>query len=197
MSKALREQRRAAVARQRRQRTLIFGGGLALVLVLAVYALTQAGPSRLRSITGTIEGLQTFTGLSRAHAVDIDLADVGRPPAGGTHHPRWLNCGIYREPVPTINAIHSLEHGAVWLSYHPTLDAEQVAELEAYTVGDPYVLVSPYPGQEAPIIATAWGAQVDLEDAADERIELFIQRYRTAGPEPGAVCTNGLGEPVR
>jgi hypothetical protein len=196
MSKALREQRRAAVAKQRRQRLLIYGGVLALVLIFAVFALSQAGPSRLSSVTGTIEGLQTFTGLSRAHAVDIDLAETGRPPAGGTHHPQWLNCGVYREPVPVINAIHSLEHGAVWLSYHPDLSAEQVAQLESYTRGDPFVLVSPYPDQEAPIIATAWGAQVDLEDAGDERIEMFVQRYRTAGPEPGAVCAGGIGEPV-
>jgi hypothetical protein len=196
MSKALREQRRAAVAKQRRQRLLIYGGVLALVLIFAIFALSQAGPSRLSSVTGTIEGLQTFTGLSRAHAVDIDLAETGRPPAGGTHHPQWLNCGVYREPVPVINAIHSLEHGAVWLSYHPDLPAEQVAQLESYTRGDPFVLVSPYPDQEAPIIATAWGAQVDLEDAGDERIEMFVQRYRTAGPEPGAVCAGGIGEPV-
>lgn len=196
MSKALREKRRAAVAKQRRQRLLIYGGVLGLALIFVVVALSQAGPSRLRSATGTIEGLQTFTGLSRAHAVDIDLAESGRPPAGGTHHPQWMNCGIYREPVPVSNAIHSLEHGAVWLSYHPDLPAEQVAQLESFTRADPYVLVSPYPDQDAPVIATAWGAQVDVEDAGDERIEMFVQRYRTGGPEPGAVCAGGLGEPV-
>ncbi|MDT8307731.1 MAG: DUF3105 domain-containing protein [Anaerolineae bacterium] len=196
MSKALMEKRRAAVAKQKRRRYLIYGGALALVLVIAVAAVTQTGGRSRFSSTGPIEGLQTFAGLSRAHAVDIDLADAGRPPAGGPHHPQWLNCGIYREPVPTINAIHSLEHGAVWVTYDPSLPADQVAQLESLTRGDPYVLVSPYPGQESPIIATAWGAQVDVDDANDERIEQFVLRYRTGGPEPGAVCAGGLGEPV-
>jgi hypothetical protein len=196
MSKALMEKRRAAVARQRRRRYLYYAGALVLILVIAVVALSQARPGPGGISGGAIEGLQTFTGLSRAHATDIDLADTGRPPAGGTHHPQWLNCGIYREPVPVINAIHSLEHGAVWISYHPDLPAGEVAQLEAFTSGDPYVLVSPYPGQESPIIATAWGAQLDVDDAGDPRIESFVQRFRTAGPEPGAVCAGGIGEPV-
>jgi hypothetical protein len=196
MSKALMEKRRAEVARQKRRKWLLYGGAAALLVVITVLALTQRSPSQRASATGPIEGLQTFAGMSRAHAIDIDLADAGRPPAGGTHHPQWLNCGIYREPVPVINAIHSLEHGAVWLSYDPSLPADQVAALEEYTKGDPYVLVSPYPGQESPIIATAWEAQVDIDEASDERIARFVARYRTAGPEPGAVCAGGLGEPV-
>lgn len=194
MSKALIEKRRAEAAEQRRRRYLFYG--LAVVLLVAVVAavvVTQLGRARLPS---TIEGLQTFTGLSRDHAIDIDLAATGRPPAGGTHHPQWQNCGVYREPVETIVAIHSLEHGAVWLTYDPELPAEQVAQLEAYAEGDPYVLVSPYPGQESPIIATAWGAQVDIEGVPDPRIDLFVQTYRDAGPEPGAVCAGGVGTPI-
>jgi hypothetical protein len=194
MSKALVEKRRAEAARQRRQRFIVYG-----VVAVVLLAITAAAVSALVSNARTlsrIDGLRTFSGLGRDHAVDIDLAETGRPPAGGTHHPQWYNCGIYREPVPTINAIHSLEHGAVWLTYHPDLPVEQVAQLEAYTEGDPFVMVSPYPGQESPIIATAWGAQVDIEEMPDERIDLFIATYRTMGPEPGAICANGIGTPV-
>jgi hypothetical protein len=188
------EKRRAEAAQQRRRRLIIYGAGLLLlVAVVAAVAVSQLNRTRLPS---TIEGLRTFSGLSRSHAIDIDLQDEGRPPAGGTHHPQWLNCGIYREPVETINAVHSLEHGAVWLTYQPDLPAEQVALLEAFTEGDPFVLVSPYPGQESPIIATAWEAQVDIESAPDPRIDLFVQTYHNAGPEPGAVCAGGLGTPV-
>jgi hypothetical protein len=194
MSKALVEKRRAEAAQRRRRRNLItLVAGLLLVAALAAAVVSQLGKARLPS---TIEGLRTFSGLSRDHALDIDLQDEGRPPAGGAHHPQWQNCGVYREPVETINGLHSLEHGAVWLSYHPDLPAEQVALLEAFADDDPFVLVSPYPGQESPIIATAWGAQVDIEQAPDGRIDLFVQTYRDAGPEAGAVCAGGLGTPI-
>ena len=194
MSRALIEKRRAEVARQRRRRMIVLGlAALLLVALVVVAVVTQLNRERLPR---TIEGLRTFSGLSRAHAIDIDLQDEGRPPAGGTHHPQWYNCGVYREPIPTINAIHSLEHGAVWLTYHPDLPADQVALLEEYADGDPFVLVSPYPGHVSPIIATAWEAQVDIEEAPDPRITLFVRTYRNAGPEPGAVCAGGLGTPI-
>ena len=48
------------------------------------------------------------------------------PPVGGDHSPVWLNCGVYDRPVPNERAVHDLEHGAVWVTYRPSLPATEV-----------------------------------------------------------------------
>ena len=124
-----------------------------------------------------------------------------RPPVGGPHWPPqaggvlgWLRCGVYTEPVPDEFAVHSLEHGAVWLTHLPGATDEQVAELGELAAARPdYTLVSPYPGQEAPFTATAWGAQLGVDDPSDSRLRAFVDRYAAGaqGGEQGADWANG------
>ncbi len=89
--------------------------------------------------------------------------------------------------------MHSLEHGAVWLTFDPELPQEQVSELEDLTVDNPYLLVSPYEGQASPVVATAWGVQVELPGVDDERLPAFLVKYLQGPqtPEPGAACSSG------
>jgi hypothetical protein len=55
------------------------------------------------------------------------------------------------------------------------------------------VLVSPYPGQQKPFAATAWGLQLETDTAADGRLGLFTGAYAGGpqGGEPGADCACG------
>lgn len=89
--------------------------------------------------------------------------------------------------------MHSLEHGAVWISYKQDLSPAEVATLTALTKGIPYVLLSPHPKQTAAITATAWGAQLAVTDAGDTRLPVFIKAYAMGPqtPEPGAPCAGG------
>ena len=118
------------------------------------------------------------------------------PPAGGAHNPVWQNCGYYDRPVRDENAVHSLEHGAVWITYSPDLPRDQVADLQSMAEGRSYILVSPYPDLGSPVVASAWGKQVALDGADDPDLESFIGAYRLGPqtPEPGAVCTGGTGD---
>lgn len=119
-------------------------------------------------------------------------AAAGNPPVGGAHHPAWWDCGVYQEPVPAEHAVHSMEHGAVWLTYQPSLPADQVAVLEELGQ-DEYMLVSPFEGQNAPVVATAWGHQLELQTAEEKTLKAFIREYKQGPqtPEPGAACTGG------
>ena len=56
----------------------------------------------------------------------------------------WQNCGVYDQPVEDSQAVHSMEHGAVWITYQPDLPAEQVDQLRDLVGGSGYVLLSPY-----------------------------------------------------
>jgi hypothetical protein len=124
---------------------------------------------------------------------EVDYAQ--NPPAGGEHNPVWQNCGFYDKPIRDESAVHSLEHGAVWITYSPDLPQDQIDELQGIAESQSYVLVSPYPDlpSNTPVVASAWGKQVGLSGADDPDLESFIQAYQQGPqtPEPGAVCTGG------
>ena len=140
--------------------------------------------------------VQTYEGLSNLH-VPGPVQYPQTPPVGGEHAPMWQNCGFYREPVAPENAVHSMEHGAVWITYSPDLPASQVEILRDLAADQTHVLVSPFPGLPTPVVASAWGAQLRLPSAGDRRLRAFVDRYRGSAqaPEPGAACTGAVGTP--
>jgi len=186
-------------AEQKRQIPIwvwIAGGGF--VMILLVMGLFYLGYQGQAIANSGIEGLVIFPDPGRGHQ-DGDIEYASLTPTGGIHNPNWLNCGIFDEPVRRENVLHSMEHGAVWLAYQPELPAEQI-ELLKSTVnrersrrGEPLIILSPVPSLEYPIVATAWRVQLDLEDATDERLQTFLDRYQRGPftPEPGASCTFG------
>jgi len=99
---------------------------------------------------------------------------------------------VYDAPVRNENAVHSLEHGAVWITYQPDLPESDREVLAKLAEGQRSVLVSPYPGLEDPVVASAWGAQLRLGDVNDPRLQAFIARYAGHGPEGGASCESGV-----
>lgn len=189
------ERIRAEEKRQDRRRALLIWGIVGAVVVLLIgfvsFELVRRGNQ------GQLEGLQQYENLSRDH-VQRSVDYEQNPPAGGPHRPVWLNCGRYDEPVPNENAVHSLEHGTVWITYRPDLPDEQVETLRDRVRGEQFMLLSPYPDLPAPVVASAWGLQLQLENADDSRLDQFVREYRRGPqtPEPRASCTNGVGNPI-
>lgn len=176
---------------RQRVRLVWLVAGLAIVGLGALLTFALNG-------SGDLPGLIRYEGVSRGHDDDVSYAQEDRPPAGGVHRDLWLNCGIYNTEVETGLAVHSLEHGAVWITYRPDLPAAEVEALQERVRNESYVLLSPYRGQESPIILTAWAVQLEVPRARDERIDDFIDRFRLGPttPERGASCTGGVGEPM-
>lgn len=145
-----------------------------------------------------IDGVVQFPRPARGHDDNLVFDASEIPPAGGAHFNIWQNCGIYEEPIQTGNAIHSMEHGALWITYQPDLPADEVAALENLVRGETFLLLSPYFGQRSPIVLTAWGIQLEVDSASDGRIPNFIERYRLGQqtPELGGACTQGVGVPL-
>src|SRR5262245_2419866 len=52
------------------------------------------------------------------------------PPIGRQHNVVWQNCGIYDAPIHSEHAVHSMEHGAIWITYRPDLDSAHVQTLK-------------------------------------------------------------------
>lgn len=144
----------------------------------------------------SLDNVQDFN-VPGAQHVQGTVTYAQTPPAGGDHAPRWQNCGFYDQPIQNENAVHSQEHGAVWITYRPDLAAGQVDQIRQLGRGQTYVLASPYPDLPAPVVASAWGTQLRLDSAEDPRLREFVRRFRQGpqAPEAGAVCTGGLGQP--
>ena len=148
--------------------------------------------------------------LGHAHVTGPVTYSV-TPPAGGDHNAEWMNCGVYDKPVPAERAVHNLEHGAVWITYQPSLPQSEVNQLRAFfgrqTVlspagasGSRYVDLTPYPGLPTPIVASAWGFQLRLTSPTDPRLQEFVTKFRVSqkySPEYGATCTGGTGTPLQ
>jgi hypothetical protein len=134
-----------------------------------------------------IEGVQTFSVVA-AHA-EGPLTYPEVPPVGGTHNPVWQTCGFYDAPVPSERAVHSLEHGAVWITYRPDLPAVELQGLNALARSRDLILVSRWDtGLPSPVVITAWGVQLQLPSATDPRLGQFIRKYANQGPEINAPC---------
>jgi hypothetical protein len=132
------------------------------------------------------------------------------PPVGGDHNATWMNCGVYDKPVPNEHAVHNLEHGAVWITYQPSLPKSEVSGLRAFVErqsilspagqrGSRYLDLTPYPGLPAPVVASSWGFQLRLSSPTDPRLQAFVSKFRASKaytPEYGGPCTGGIGTPL-
>jgi hypothetical protein len=102
---------------------------------------------------------------------------------------------IYPAEIAKEQATHSLEHGAVWVTYRPGLPQDQIDRLADRVRDVPYLFLSPYPGLDRPISLQAWGYQLKLDRAEDTRIDAFIKALRiNATQEPQASCANGISD---
>ena len=140
------------------------------------------------------EGVRTFPATTNKN-LQPPISYEQDPPANGDHAPYWQNCGFYSEPVETEAAVHTMDHGAVWLTFRPDLlTPEQINTLRGYGQEE-YVLVSPYPNQAEPVVATAWRNQLRLEGADDPRLRQFVDQFRISetAPRSGNGCTGGVG----
>ncbi len=182
--------------RRRRMTVIIAGLATAAVLALVVTFVVTSSTPKPDPDDISIEGLETFDNLTANH-VDTQVTYEQTPPAGGDHAGAWLNCGIYSEPVPNENAVHDLEHGAVWVTYNADEVSGSDLDTLRASVPDTYITLSPFPDLPAPVVASAWGAQVALDGVDDPRLQQFIDKFwRSAdAPEPGATCSGGVDGP--
>lgn len=191
-SRQRREQERARAANKKRMIWVAVGSALVLLVGLIAYAISSAPPPT------QIPGLLTFPNIPGGQHISGPIGYAQTPPVGGPHDEAWQKCGIYDRTVRAENAVHSLEHGAVWITYSPTLPEEQVKLLQNLARGQRSVLLSPFEGLPAPVVASAWGVQLQLPEASDPRLGDFVRQFQQGpyAPEAFVGCADGVGSPV-
>lgn len=170
-------------------RRLALAAGVSVVGFLVLTVILSTPPPR-----GVPDGTEQVAVPPPAH-VEGDIHADGDVPAGGPHSAVWQNCAFYDQEVRPENAVHSLEHGAVWITYRRDIAADDLDRLRGLIDPPDKVLISPLDGQEKPIVATAWANRLELESASDPRLEQFVNEFEgsTSAPEPGGSCTGGIG----
>ncbi|GAA3370824.1 DUF3105 domain-containing protein [Streptomyces sannanensis] len=198
------EMRHAEQARERRNRIITITVSAALVAGLVGfggYVLNKESAKKEKQearAEAPVKGEKSWDAkkLGRDHVTERVTYPM-KPPVGGDHNRVWMNCegDVYKEAIPEVNAVHSLEHGAVWVTYNDKAPAADLKKLEEKVGRTPYSLMSPVDGQSGAIMLSAWGKQVTVDGADDPRVNQFFTKYVQGPqtPEPGAACTGGLG----
>ncbi|MFZ3469872.1 DUF3105 domain-containing protein [Streptomyces sp. 4.24] len=199
------EMRRADQMRDRRNKAIAITASAAIVAALVGFGAwvmieqKEKKDADVAAAKAPVDGEQTWDAakLGRKH-VDTPVKYEMTPPVGGDHSPRWMNCNgdVYKNPLPEVNAVHSLEHGAVWVTYNEKADKADVEKLAGTVAKTPYTLMSPAKEQAGTIMLSAWGKQLTVDKADDPRVAQFFTKYVQGAqtPEPGAACTNGLAD---
>ena len=148
----------------------------------ATAATLPPGPAPTFATIPPPEGVESFDVVASHTTEPVNYPQT--PPVGGPHHNSWETCVFRDRPVTSETAVHSLEHGAIWITYRPDLPADQIAVLARLANTRTDVLASRWDvGLPAPVVASSWGRQLKLESATDPRLLQFVQAFTGRGPE--------------
>jgi hypothetical protein len=167
------------------------------VLGYAVVKVNAANADKATSISD-IAGVKSYNYPAGQQHVTTSVPYKESPPVGGPHAPPpgWADCTgtVYSVDIRHENAVHSLEHGAVWITYNPDdVSKSDIATLAKLVENHPGRMMSPYAGLDKPISIQGWGHQLKLDSAGDKRIKQFADLLTLNDkytPEPGASCEN-------
>ena len=169
----------------------------AVLAVLGIFVAVVAVDLRSGG-GGPPAGVEEFE-VEQGHTPDA-VEYPQSPPVGGEHNPIWQNAAFYEDPVQNETAVHTMEHGAVWITYSPDLPQEGKERIREIVEGQDCLMASPYPDMpaDAPIVASAWGKQLEARSADDAELQDFVRSFRQGPqtPEPGAACTGGTADPA-
>lgn len=187
--KELRKQKEGQAGKIKKIRNIT----LAIVAVVALamfYKLaTKKSPERAefeqRVQTVSLEGkVQEFPIEGREHISRATPVTYNtNPPTSGDHFAEAESWGVYGKEIEDKAAVHSLEHGGIWISYKD-VDEETVKALNELGRENPQsVVVSPRAGNDTPIAVVSWGRMMKLDKLDKTLIQKYIDTYKNQGPE--------------
>ena len=183
---------------QRRARLVRIVVLLASIVAVVWFLFVRGGIPN--AIAGhDIEDFDTFTSESRANTLHTTdpITYEESPPVSGQHSPDPADCGVYSEPIPNENMVHSLEHGAVGVLYAPDAPIDEIKQIEAIVQEyDSHTFAAPYEGLETPYTVVAWAHLMRLDSFDGPAVREFIEVFRQGGDAPEQTpCLMGSDEP--
>lgn len=106
------------------------------------------------------------------------------PPTSGPHYVVPATWGIYQNELPDEQLIHNLEHGGIWISYNPTIDAKIKAKIETLAKqNSKKMIVTPRAKNDALIVLASWRRSLTLASFDEDTIRAFIRSNINKSPE--------------
>lgn len=178
------ERARGRVRMAKRSLRYLLMGAVALGAALVVYGAMKSGApqSADQSVEYPVQG--------------SDHIEVGsdhppynsNPPSSGWHYEEPAKTGFREEEIADEHLVHSLEHGDIWIAYHPRVGTEVKEALRQFAGGS--VVVTSRSANDTDIAVVAWGrvdsfnlGETGFSTTTAARIGDFITRYVNKGPE--------------
>ncbi|XP_018322025.1 uncharacterized protein LOC108734827 isoform X2 [Agrilus planipennis] len=112
-------------------------------------------------------------------------------PTFGGHRPLWPRYGEYQY-LPPQRWLHSLEHGAIVMLYHPCADPQEINKLKGIVTNCLYRhIITPYNKLQSqrPFALVTWGCKLMMSKVDHKIAKEFIMTSALQGPEK--VSTDG------
>jgi hypothetical protein len=186
-----RQERRAENRRTALAWNAVILGTLALTVVLVVAVVIR----NLRP--GPLPGEQVIPDEGRGVVAEgATLTFLHDPPSSGTHYNRGAPWGLAETPVPPGNYLNNLARGGIVILYECGTDCAALqerfraflenADLVESQFNQRKVLVTTYEGDlPAPIVALAWGHQLNLQAFDEATLLTWYRRFVNRGPNNG------------
>jgi hypothetical protein len=141
--------------------------------------------------------------LASPHVMTCSLVTyTTNPPTSGPHYPAWANFQTYTQPVPRGFLVHSMEHGAVVISYNCKDGCpDDLAALNSFVDARPAdpgcpapiksrIVLVPDPALDRRFAAAAWGALYKSDCLDLPALGAFVDAHYAKGPEN--ICSKGV-----
>jgi hypothetical protein len=194
---------RTAPRDERRNRLILYAlgasGFVILAIVVAAFAFAGGGGNGGSSASDAVAALrqagctyQNPTSQGRDHVEDLpaDFRPNSTPRSSGPHSNQTIIYGSYTEPVPELNAVHNLEHGAVIIWYGPDVPESTVDQINEFYNGDPNgLIVAQHPQLGDEIALVSWTHVARCPEFDENAANRFIEQFGFKGPES---CKNDI-----
>ena len=164
----------------------------AAVSVVAIGLLIWGGIFLSRRSAENTPG-ESFSNQGQQHvALDYRFSYNSNPPTSGPHFASPANWGVYDYEAHDKLFIHNMEHGGIWISYRPSVDAHAVERLKAIVdeFGGSKIVMAPRTANDSDVAVAAWTRVVKFDlvggDISEEQlgqIRAFYKAYKNRGPE--------------
>lgn len=147
----------------------------------------QVVASLVQEGQGALEQVRSTPDQGNSHLSPGQTKNYVEPfPTSGEHASSALKPGFYKNEMPKVNLVHSLEHGNIVIYYeNPGEDA--LAQLQEwtslYTGNWDGVVATASPGLGSAVVLTAWTKILRLEEFDAAGAAAFLDLYRGRGPE--------------